>query len=452
MEPSGTRGNSEQVGGTCPIDMKSYDFVFAGGGLAGLSLAYQFVRSPLATRSILIVDRDDKIRNDRTWGFWTKTPTPFDAIVEREWEKIRFAGDGFEGDIDLGAYRYKLIRGIDLYHFAHEQLAAHPNVEFLRANVDGIEDGDEGAWVSANGRIYQARWVFDSRFSSREFTPGGARCRYLPQHFVGWEIETPGRAFDAGTATLLDFRTPQKGSVRFFYVLAFSERRALVEYVTVGPDNYHAALTTYLEDVLHIKDYRVVSKEGGVNPMTDWVFPRRSSAHVMNVGTRGGRVKPSTGYAFLRIQKDSAAIVRSLLSHGHPFDVPGDSRRYRYFDSLMLEVMQHHGDRIKPIFTDLFKNNPIERVLRFLDEAGSPFENLLLIASLPPRIFLEAMWSRRRQPSCPEPQGILAAQAHPAATAKSLVAPPPTPPRLRGEGRGEGGRYLNAHISPTEGP
>lgn len=377
--------------------MKRYDFVLTGGGLAGLSLAYQLASSPLADSSILIVDRDSKRRNDRTWGFWTNRLTPFDGAVQREWAKIHFAGDGFEKEIELGAYRYKLVRGIDLYNFARGQLSAHPNVEFLQAKVDAIEDGEEGAWVSANGRIYQARWVFDSRFSLKAFTPDSARFHYLPQHFEGWEIETPDPAFDPVTVTWLDFRTPQKKSVRFFYVLPFSERHALVEYVTLAPDNYEAALTTYLDQVLHIRDFRVVSKEGGVNPMTDWVFPRRSGAHVMNIGTRGGRVKPSTGYAFLRIQQDSAAIVRSLLKNGHPFDVPPDSRRYRYLDSLMLEVMQRHGDRIKPIFTDLFRNNPIDRVLRFLDEAGSPAENALLMASLPPRLFLEAMWSRSQR-------------------------------------------------------
>jgi 2-polyprenyl-6-methoxyphenol hydroxylase-like FAD-dependent oxidoreductase len=38
--------------------MKHYDFIMAGGGLAGLSLAYHLVRSPLRDRSILVVDRD----------------------------------------------------------------------------------------------------------------------------------------------------------------------------------------------------------------------------------------------------------------------------------------------------------------------------------------------------------------------------------------------------------
>jgi lycopene beta-cyclase len=373
--------------------MKRYDFTLAGGGLAGLSLAYHLAHSPLRDRSLLIVDRDAKERNDRTWCFWTARPTPFDGIVHHGWNRIRLAGDGFERDIPLGAYRYQLIRGIDFYRFVRHELSAHANVEFLQGTVEGIEDGADEARVLVDGRTYPAGWAFDSRFNARAFRAHPERCHYLPQRFRGWEIETPADAFDPETATLLDFRTPQKGALRFFYVLPYSARRALVEYVTLAPDHCDRALTTYIERVLGVRGYRIVAAEGGTNPMTDYVFPRRSGRRVMNIGARGGRIKPSTGYAFSRIQRDCAAIVQSLVANGHPFDVPGDSRRYRLYDRLLLDVMQRQGGEIASIFTALFNNNPIPRVLRFLDEEGSLAENVRLIATLPPRLFLQALFS-----------------------------------------------------------
>jgi lycopene beta-cyclase len=110
----------------------------------------------------------------------------------------------------------------------------------------------------------------------------------------------------------------------------------------------------------------------------------------MAIGTLGGMVKPSSGYAFTRIQADSAAIVRSLLHAGHPFDVPASPQFYRTCDALMLNVMACHGDQAKPIFTAMFKNNPIERILRFLDETTSPRENLAMMASLPAWLFVRA--------------------------------------------------------------
>jgi hypothetical protein len=38
----------------------------------------------------------------------------------------------------------------------------------------------------------------------------------------------------------------------------------------------------------------------------------------------------------------------------------------------------------------MFKNNPVERILGFLDETTSPMENLALMASLPAWLFVRA--------------------------------------------------------------
>ena len=374
------------------MNTKPYDFIIAGGGAAGLSLACHLIHSPLRDRSILIVDKDAKDRNDRTWCFWTDQPSLFDDIVHRTWNQLQIVGESFEETVDLHSYRYKMIRGIDFYRFARDELSARANVDFLQGTVDRIDDGDDRAGVAVNGQTYTGRWAFDSRFRLSQIKPDPVRYHYLQQHFKGWEIETPAPVFSPRAATFMDFRTPQKGEMRFFYVLPFSERHALVEYVLLSQDEHDQALKDYLEGALGIKDYRILAVEGGVNPMTDQPFPRRVGRRIMTIGALGGRVKPTTGYAFWRIQQDSAAIVRSLLRAGHPFNVTPDSGYYRLCDSLMLQIMYRQGEQIKPIFTALFKHNPIGRVFHFLDETASPWENLSLIATLPPPLFLQALF------------------------------------------------------------
>lgn len=374
--------------------MDQYDIIIAGGGAAGLSLAYQLINSPLGDRSILIVDKGSKAQNDRTWAFWTDEPTPFEPIVYRSWDCLHLADDDGEQRIDLGAYRYQMIRGIDFYRFVHAALRARPNVTLLRATVERIEDAADAAQVIAGGRAYRAGWVFDSIFRPAEVA-AGERYQHLQLHFKGWEIETPDERFTPDAATLMDFRTPQEDETRFFYVLPFSPRRALVEFTAFSDDRfshgeYAEALREYLSDVLGISEYTVVDEEQGVIPATDQPFPRQVGERVMTIGTKGGRVKPTTGYAFVRIQRDSEAIVRSLVERGHPFDVPDDSRRYRLLDTVMLELMDHYGEALKPIFATMFERNPIQRILRFLDEEGSPVENLQLIATLPPWQFIQA--------------------------------------------------------------
>ena len=50
-----------------------YDFIIAGAGCAGLSLLYRILQEPaLQNKSVLIIDKDTKNSNDRTWCFWEK--------------------------------------------------------------------------------------------------------------------------------------------------------------------------------------------------------------------------------------------------------------------------------------------------------------------------------------------------------------------------------------------
>jgi lycopene beta-cyclase len=114
----------------------------------------------------------------------------------------------------------------------------------------------------------------------------------------------------------------------------------------------------------------------------------------MTIGTAGGRVKASSGYAFTRIQQDSAAIVQSLIDTRQPFNVPADSSFYRRCDALLLRIMHRRGDTIKSIFAVMFKRNPVTCVLRFLDETSSVADTALLIANMPPRPFLQALYER----------------------------------------------------------
>lgn len=372
---------------------QTYDYIIAGGGLAGLSLACHMVRTSLRDRSILIVDLDPKKQNDRTWGFWANEPTIFDAAIWRAWEQLRVVGDDLDEVIRLGeGYRYQVIRGIDFYDNARRQLAPYDNVTFLQGRVDAIEDGRRTARVIVDGVPYESQWVFDSLPYRR---PEGAAYQYLRMHFRGWEVATPEPAFDPATVTLMDFRTPQIGEMRFFYVLPFADNRALVEYTIFSQrvlrrKDYEAALRAYLADVLKIEDYTVVSEEAGSVPITDDPLERALGRRIMGIGARAGRIKPSTGYAFMRVQKDAEEIIDSLLLHGHPFDVPDDPDLYDVLDAVMLKVIHQHGDHLKTAFGAMFRRNPIDHVLRFLDESSSPWENLMLVASMPPPLFLKA--------------------------------------------------------------
>ncbi len=372
--------------------MQHYDFIIAGGGCAGLTLAYQLLHSPLRDRSILIIDRDDKDQNDRTWAFWTDRPTPFQPVVHREWDHLRVMTERGEHFLPTAPWRYVMIRGDDWYRHIRHLLAARPNVTWLKAPVKRIEDREDGAvvWFDPDGNgpepVHPCHggWVFDSMFNIHAFKPDPASTRYLQQHFKGWFIETPDDRFDISAATLFDFRTPQESELRFFYVLPTSPRSALVEYVGLSLVDFDTLLDRYIRTVLGVPDYKVVSDEIGITPMTDHVFQRAGGRHVMRTGIHGGLAKPTTGYAYTRIQNDTAAIVASLCECGHPFNVPPTSPRvYRWLDSVMLDVMRRNPDCLKGTFQRMFSRNPGPRIFRFLDERASAQDALALIMTLP---------------------------------------------------------------------
>ncbi len=376
--------------------MKTFDIIIAGGGASGLSLASHLARSPLRNHSILVVEKDTKDHNDRTWCFWANHPTFFEDVIYRSWDQLQVLADDFEKTLDLQGYHYNMIRGIDFYHFARQIASECPNVEFLSGKVELIKDGHQQAYVLVDGQQFAGRWVFDSLFDWSAFKPDPNHYHTLKQQFKGWEIEAAEQPFNPKVATFLDFRTPQYCGTHFFYVLPISEQRALVESVlcTKTPVRWELcdqALQVYLKSILEINQYHILREEQGINPLTDWRFPRRLGKHIMAIGNHGGMVKPSTGYAFLRMQQDSSVIINSLLRVGHPFNVPPGSRRYRYFDAVMLEIMSHHAEMIEPIFISLFKHNPARRIFRFLDEVVSFGENALMLPTIPPQLLLQSV-------------------------------------------------------------
>lgn len=376
--------------------MKHYDYILAGGGAAGLSLAYHLMQSSLRDKKILIIDKEEKRQNDRTWCFWSERPTHFSNIYTRSWQRMAFNSPTFSQVFNLAPYQYNMLRGIDFYNFTRQELTAHANVDFLLGSVQQIQDRPDNVVVTAADQSFETDWVFDSLFRANEFHPDLRGRHYLKQHFKGWEIKTDQDCFDPAVPVMFDFRTSQQGVMRFIYILPFTPRQALVEYTLFSanlltPAEYEQGLRTYLHEELHLSDYQITSEENGLIPMSDHPFTRRGGQRILNIGTKGGLVKPSTGYAFLRMQHDSAAIVRSLERHNHPFDLPTAPRRYAMYDSVLLQILYRHGELGAPIFTDLFHHNPIQRLFRFLDETGNLWENLQLFTTVPAWPFMRAL-------------------------------------------------------------
>jgi len=378
-----------------------HDVILVGAGVAGSRLLTHLLASPWRTRRILVIERAPERHEDHALAFWTAGASALDPLVEHGWTALRsVALDGREFVGQLRDHRYVSTRRSTIVGAA--AALGGPNVARITGDVGSIHDEHGLAVVHVGAATHRGRLVFDSRRPS----PGPATVRLI-QRFTGWVVETVTPCFDPGAATLFDFRTDQAGATCFVYVLPFSSTRALVEHVAIGPVD--AALPEpgdmlrgYLTARLGVPPdgYSVTVRERGESPLSDARHPRRAGRCICNIGLRGGRLKPSSGYALARIERDSLAIVRSLASHGHPFGVPRDGWWYRSLDAIFLRVLAREPARSPAIFAALMRRPDV--TLRFLDERAGLVDLLRLLVALPTWVFLRATlgWalSRRAPP------------------------------------------------------
>ena len=371
-----------------------YDYIIAGAGCAGLSLAVRMILDGgFQDKKILLVDKEKKTKNDRTWCFWETEPGIFESIVYQSWEKVNFYGEEFQRVLALAPYRYKMIRGIDFYTYCMDLINRHPAFEIRYGQVSGMLDMGDHARLSLEGEDFEADYIFNSILFEKPVIQNNEV--YMLQHFKGWIIETEDPVFEPAIATLMDFRPDQAEGTTFAYVMPFSTNRALVEYTLFSnellhPPAYDAGLRDYIEKIRHIHAYRVVEEEFGVIPMTNHRFPA-NEGRIIHIGTAGGQTKASSGYTFQFIQKHTASLVEKIRRQ-EPIDIPPTekSRRFHFYDSILLNILYYDKFPGKTIFTDLFKKNDTAQVLKFLDNETSLREEWRIISSLPTIVFLKA--------------------------------------------------------------
>ena len=395
-----------------PQPPPQYTYIIAGGGCAGLSLAAELAANiehtdPNAT--ILLVEKERGKYDDRTWCFWSTGNTPWEHLSAHQWGNIALYHRNARLTRPLAPYRYHLLRSEDFYAHANKILKLSPRVHTLYGTIEASGETPDAAWVTVNGTRHTGSWLFDSTFTPQEFVQSLDKSKLLLQHFLGIEIETTEECFNPDTLHLFDFRGTDSTQMQFIYLLPFSKTRALVECTEFSAkpyerDYYRERINYYLQTYYSVAKYRLVHEEFGIIPMYGGSIPRRAGARIMNIGTKGGRAKGSTGYAFARIHADSRAITASLRRHAHPFAVPATPRRYLTTDCMLIDVIARHPESAQELFFNMFKRNPIKRIFKLLDEKISLHQLLLFMLTMPVVRFMCAYFRVKRKSPPPPPQ------------------------------------------------
>ena len=376
--------------------MDKADIIIAGGGASGLSLACRLADSvELKDKNIIIIDKDSKSTNDRTWCFWEKDESYFESIIFHKWQNLRIDGDGEILTRNINPYSYKMLRAQDFYRFAKDKIGNKKNIKWVHADITKIYTENDVAHVVTNEGEFTSTWCFSSIPNQKI---DKINSLYLDQHFKGWFIKTMKPTFNLMEAHFMDFRTPQKNETRFLYVLPYNENEALVEIaifsrVHLSENQYQSIIEVYLENHWDLKreDYVINQEETGNIPMTDASF-KEVEGRTIYIGMAGGDTRSSTGFTFINIQRRVERIVKSLEIGVNPGETLRFNR-FRWYDKVLLRVLEEKTYPGEQLFMRLFRRNPIQRMLAFLQGESRILMEIKVMQTAPLKEFIGSAMS-----------------------------------------------------------
>ena len=370
-----------------------YDYIICGGGASGLLLAYRLCKDPYFNdQSILLIEKDTKNINDRTWCFWESGEGDLEEMIHKTWDQAHFSANGFELDFPLQPFRYKMIRSLDFYRSMKNKLADFGQLTQICAKVSQIDE----SLVTTDEQSYHGGKIFSSIYDPKSLTQQ-KKYPVLLQHFVGQVVKTKKPCFDPNKIEFMNFNVPQKGNTRFMYVLPLDANTALLEYTLFSKNvlerkEYLKAISTFLKQV-PTGGYDVIEEEEGKIPMTCYRFDLKNSSKILHIGTAGGWTKPSTGYTFQRINEKTKELI-DFLKKGQPLSRFGKRGRFWYYDLLFLDVLAKDNANGAILFKKMFEKNSPEVIFKFLDEKSSFLQEFQIMRSFDLWQFLEALRKR----------------------------------------------------------
>lgn len=358
-------------------------------------MSYKILNNPkLLQNKILLIDKKFKTENDKTWCFWTKSRPPFPEIIHSSWQKFEFGDPKGNFEQHMGGYAYHMIKSQDFYAHILDFLKKFPQVQFLETEIEHFGEDGDGAFILCNQQKIRGEWIFNSGIPIIE-----QEGRYfLKQHFRGQWIKSKVPIFNSDSMVLMDFDVAQLDSPCFMYLLPTSDSSALVEFTSFSknefkPEVYFEQIKKYLNKKYPGHEFEIEGEEAGVIPMTDTIYQTSPGRKILNIGTPGGAVKPTTGYAFLNIQKQVSKLVGFLENPSKRLDLSLQRGRFAFYDKLLLHLLEQQGDQAWKIFSELFRNSPPSLIFKFLEEKTNLFEEAKIFSRLPIWLFLRALYA-----------------------------------------------------------
>jgi lycopene beta-cyclase len=377
--------------------MKSFQYVFAGAGCAGLSLVYYMLQSnQLRNSQILLIDPCIDQIPSKTWCYWAKEPLEIHPknLAIQEWKLLSIKSNNQKIQKELGTLRYFHLNSKDFYESIFSKIRQFENVTLLKDSVIEMEEIDGLVKIkTAKNGFFDSDYVFDSRLGNEK----KESKKTLTQVFSGWTIESVDDLFDPNTITMMDFGNQTDDKFDFVYVLPFSKNKGLVEFTAyssepISEKTLERSLQNHLERLTNSRPYTITFRETGIIPMSTLITPKPISKKILPIGTAAGWTKASTGYTFHTIQKKSKDLIQKLESKKSFLDLNSKPKRFDFYDNILLNIAHKWPNKLPSVFFDLFGTSSPETVLRFLNEETSIWEEIKMLSKLRFKIFIKSLF------------------------------------------------------------
>lgn len=376
----------------------TFDLIILGGGCAGLSLAARLASASSPDFRTLVVEGRSHYTNDRSWCFWGGRLATGGYTVEHQWRSMRLTSGALATLVDCGLTPYQMLPAESFYGAALSVISPAQNITLkLGTAVLAAPRKIDGAWrVSTDAGVFSGRMVVDTRPQQLPERDGAL----LWQSFYGQEIECDTPVFDVACMDLMNFLPADPSCVPFVYVLPMRPTRALVEVTVFGvqpllPEDLASKLETAVAQRVGGASFRVLRSEHGILPMGLRTRPKNTDRSYVRVGLMAGGARPSTGYAFQRIQRWADACTKSLLAGFLPTQHSPDPAVLQAMDKLFLRVLRANPEQAGALFCALFAKADPSRVIRFLSGEGTWLDYAAVVAALPPWPFIKLIFDRR---------------------------------------------------------
>ena len=357
--------------------MFKYDYIIKGAGCAGLSIAYYLNDSgALENNTLAIIENRANYERDKTWSFWKTNKHDFEDCVIKSWKQFELINGNNKVNVACKNYPYQTIDSKLYYNKILSEIKKNSNIYFHTS--DDKVDLNEGIFFNS---------VYNKDRKQK-------KSKIFWQHFYGMEIEINKNIFENNKFCLMDFKNTQNDNIHFFYILPFSNKKALIESTWISKETHFdiqkckLQVENYIKNNIKIKDYNITFEENGTIPLFHNKIKTQNNEIL--IGSFGNMTRRSTGYTFLNIQKHSKYIIKNInnILRSPKYRIQS---KYQFLDNILFKVIDSFPREMPEIFTNLFSKNS-DSVIKFLSNESSYNDDINVINNMPKKLFLRALF------------------------------------------------------------